>query len=96
MGNPFAALYAFWVGIPPPMRAPITVAVLTTNTVFWTVLSIAYGDHAFDPLANLVPWLEQHGVNALVGASIGFAVSAGVRTGQSLKNNPVSTTPPPA
>ncbi len=96
MGNPFAALYNFWLGIPPPMRAPITVAFLTGQTVFWTSVGIAYGDKAFDPLSNFIPWVEQHGVNALVGAAIGYATSAAVRTAQVLKNNPVNTTAPPS
>jgi uncharacterized membrane protein YfcA len=77
------------------MRAPITVAVLTGNTVFCTVMGIAYGDHAFDPPSALWPWITAHGLGACVGAFIGYATSTTVRTSQVLKNNPVQTTPPP-
>ena len=85
--NPFARLYAFWLGIPSAMREPIaatfTASTLTCNTVLGLVFAFMWGQHAFDNgWTSLIKWIEANWLAAIAGAVYGATVSSSKRVQQ--------------
>jgi hypothetical protein len=44
--NPFAAVYGFWMGIPPPIREPVKSWVVSNGYVSWSVIVYAVASGA--------------------------------------------------
>jgi hypothetical protein len=95
--NPFAALYAFWLGIPTPMREPFKKAVvslvMTALTVYGTLQALST-----DPTANplhLSLWVFVKA--GFIGSFIVAVLNGGVRAAQGYQAavDPQSAVPKP-
>jgi hypothetical protein len=84
--NPLAALYAFWMTTPAPVREPIRSAVVSVGWGAWTAICTLLGTavqsgHAGDPSSTL-NYLAANAWGAFIGFLIGSGGSATFRAMQ--------------
>jgi hypothetical protein len=93
--NPFAAIYAFWLGIPAPMRAAITASTLSVNTALGSVVIYAAGQGALNHgTASFLAWVSDNWLSAIFTALYGGTVSSTIRAAKSGTYAPAPAPPP--
>ncbi len=93
--NVFAAIYNYWLGIPPPMRAAMTATTLSVNTAAGSVFIYSAGQGAWvNGLTTFLPWFHVNWAYAILTAIYGGTVSSIIRANKSGTYAPPPSPPP--